>query len=79
MVGIGGVFNWLTKGGKGDSRPISDFDLVIWRRPVTILFDSDGHDNHNVRLAAFRLAREVARRGGQVDVLFLPPGHTGKG
>ncbi|MFA4901747.1 MAG: DUF3854 domain-containing protein [Desulfobaccales bacterium] len=67
VVGIGGVWNWCER-GQGyerpkESRPIADFDLVNWKRPVTILFDSDGVSNPNVRLAAWRLAREVARRG----------------
>lgn len=78
VVGISGVFSWLTKVEGGDSRPISDFDFLNWNRPVTILFDSDGADNSNVRLAAWRLAREVARRGGQVMVLFLPAGPSGE-
>lgn len=82
VVGIGGVWNWCQK-GEGykkpkESRPIPDLDLVNWQRPVTILFDSDGHDNRNVRLAAFRLARELARRGAAVSILFIPPSPTGE-
>ena len=82
VVGVSGIWNWCAK-GEGypkpkESRPIPDLDRVNWRRPVTILFDSDGHDNPMVRLAAFRLAREVARRGGQVSILFLPAGQNGE-
>lgn len=81
VVGLGGVWNWCEK-GEGyrrpkESRPIADFDRVNWKRPVTILFDSDGHDNRNVRRAAFRLARELSRRGTAVSILFLPPGEGG--
>lgn len=81
-VGIGGVWNWCQK-GEGyrkpkESRPIPDLDLVNWRRPVTIIFDSDGHDNPRVRLAAFRLAREFSRRGAAVSILFLPHGQNGE-
>ncbi|TSA08383.1 MAG: DUF3854 domain-containing protein [Deltaproteobacteria bacterium] len=81
-VGIGGVWNWCQK-GEGykkpkESRPIPDLDLVNWCRPVTIIFDSDGHDNHMVRLAAFRLARELSRRGAAVSILFLPHGKNGE-
>jgi len=76
VVGLGGVWNWCERaeGYKRpkESRPIPDLDRVNWRRPVTILFDSDGHDNRNVRLAAFRLARELSRRGATVNVLFIP-------
>lgn len=82
VVGISGIWNWCER-GQGykrpkESRPLPDFNLVNWKRPVTILFDSDGADNHNVRLAAWRLAREVSRRGGQVSVLFLPSGPNGE-
>jgi hypothetical protein len=81
-VGIGGVWNWLQK-GEGykkpkESRPIPDLDLVNWHRAVTIIFDSDGHNNPLVRLAAFRLARELSRRGAAVSILFIPPSHTGE-
>jgi len=40
--------------------------------------DSYGKNNPKVRLAAWRLARELARRGGQVMVLFLPVGRNGE-
>ena len=81
-VGIGGVWNWCQK-GEGyrkpkESRPIPDLDRVNWRRLVNIIFDSDGHDNPLVRLAAFRLAREISRRGASVSILFIPPSPTGK-
>lgn len=81
-VGIGGVWNWCQK-GEGykkpkESRPIADLALTTWRRPVIILFDSDAHTNRNVRLAAFRLARELSRRGAAVSILFIPPSPTGE-
>ena len=76
VVGIGGVWDWCER-GKGykrpkGQRPIPDLDQVNWRRPVTILFDSDGYSNPNVRRAAFRLARELAGRGAKVKILFIP-------
>jgi hypothetical protein len=75
-IGIGGVWNWFQKGEgykkPNESRPISDLDRVNWRRPVTITFDSDAHSNRNVRLAAFRLARELSQRGAIVSILFIP-------
>jgi hypothetical protein len=77
-LGIGGVWNWLTKGDGEESGPIGDLDLVNWRRPVTIVFDSDGSNNQQVRLAAFRLARELTRRGASVSILFLPHGKNGQ-
>lgn len=82
VVGTSGIWNWCER-GQGykrpkESRPIADLDLLNWRRPVTILFDSDGHDNPLVRLAAFRLARELSRRGAAVSILFIPPSPTGE-
>jgi hypothetical protein len=77
VAGLSGVWNWCEKAEGGyrqpkESRPILDLDLVNWKRPVTILFDSDGHDNPLVRLAAFRLGRELAKWGAMVSILFLP-------
>jgi hypothetical protein len=79
VLGIGGVWNWCghREGKRQPGKPISDLDKVNWRRPVIIVFDSDGHDNQNVRLAAYRLARELTQRGGQVSILFLPSGQGG--
>jgi len=82
VVGVGGVWNWCQK-GEGyrkpkESRPIPDLDMVNWRRPVTITFDSDGFINFLVRLAAFRLARELYRRGAAVSILFIPPSPAGE-
>jgi hypothetical protein len=81
VVGISGVWNWCQK-GEGyrkpkESRPIPDLDRVNWRRPVTIIFDSDGHDKFMVRLAAFRLARELSRMGAAVSILFYRMEKTG--
>jgi len=82
VVGLGGVWNWCEKGEEyrkpKESRPIQDLDRVNWRRPVHIIFDSDGHFNPLVRLAAFRLARELSRRGAAVSILFIPPSPTGE-
>jgi hypothetical protein len=82
-AGIGGVWNWCEKAEGGyrkpkESKPIPDLDLVNWRRSVTIIFDSDGHDNPLVRLAAYRLARELSRRGAAVSILFISPSATGQ-
>jgi hypothetical protein len=83
VVGIGGVWNWYMKADGGyrqpkETRPIPDLDLVNWHRPVSILFDSDGNDDPMVRLAAFRLARELSGRGAAVSILFLPVGPNGE-
>jgi hypothetical protein len=77
VVGLGGIWAWCQKGEgykkRKESRPIPDLDLVTWRRPVHVIFDSDAHDNPLVRLAAFRLSRELSRRGAAASILFIPP------
>jgi hypothetical protein len=79
VLGIGGVWNWCghREAERQPGKPIPDLDKVNWRRPIIIVFDSDGHDNHNIRLAAYRLARELTQRGGQISILFLPSGQGG--
>jgi len=81
-VGLGGVWGWVQKGDgyrrPGENTPIADLEKVNWKRVVKIVFDSDGHGNQNVRLAAFRLARELCRRGATVSILFIPPGPGGE-
>jgi hypothetical protein len=82
VVGLSGVWNWCQKADDGykrpkESPPISDFDLVNWKRPVTIIIDSDGHNDANVRLAAFRLACALAKREAAVSILFLPADPNG--
>lgn len=82
VVGLGGIWGWCQR-AEGYNQPkelwpIADLSLVNWGRPVTILFDSDGHDKPMVRLAAFRLARELSKRGARVSVLFLPAGQNGE-
>lgn len=81
-LGLGGIWGWCEKGEgyqrSGEHQPIPGLDKVNWRRPVTIVFDSDGHSNRLVRLAAFRLGRELSRRGATVSILFIPPGQAGE-
>lgn len=73
VIGLGGCNAWkrrmrrlLPDGtlGKGDSRPIDDFDLIAWNgRDVLIALDGDVTTNWRVRLAEAALIRELARRG----------------
>ena len=81
VVGLGGVWSWRGR-GKGQatedkSQPVADLGKVNWKRPVIIVFDSDGHTNFDIRIAAFHLARELGQRGATVSILFLPPGEGG--
>jgi hypothetical protein len=73
IVGVSGVYNWLTKNGKGDSLPIDDLGLIVWKgRTVYICFDADAASNKNVQLAEARLAEELRRRGATVYIVRLP-------
>jgi hypothetical protein len=41
-IGLGGIWNWLTKNDRGPSDLISDFNLIDWKnRKTTIVFDAD--------------------------------------
>jgi putative DNA primase/helicase len=81
-VGLPGIWGWCekTQGYRRpkENKPIPDFHLLKWIRPVSIVFDSDAHGNPSVRLASFRLGRELAKRGAAVSILFLPPGTNGE-
>lgn len=84
-VGLGGVWNWLTRqsedeDAEGDedkkrqpSRPIADLDKVVWKeRKVYIAFDSDKNEKPDVLLAEERLAVELQQRGAKVYLVDLP-------
>jgi len=84
-VGLGGVWGWCA-GGQGYKPPsggtggwlIEDFEKLNLKRFIHIIFDSDGNHNRMVRLAAFRLARVLCRRGAAVSILFIPPAPDGE-
>jgi hypothetical protein len=73
VIGIGGCSAWRRRTrvlqpdgtlGKGDSRPIADFDLIAWtERDVVIALDGDVVTNWRVRAAEKAFLRELARRG----------------
>jgi len=67
-VGIGGVWNWLSKGV-----PIADLDLIRWDgRDVTIIPDSDVFRRAHLTRAIYALGRELRTLGANVLVAQIP-------
>lgn len=72
-VGIGGIWNWLSKG-----EPIDDLDGVDWERDVTTIPDSDVWDRPDLLRAIYALGREIRERGAAVTVARIPQDGPGK-
>jgi len=67
-VGLGGVWNWKSKG-----EPIDDLHQIEWdKRRVAIVFDSDAVTNRSVRRAEQDLADWLDDRGAVARVVRLP-------
>ena len=67
-VGIGGLWNWLTKG-----EPIDDLKLIEWDgRDVVIIPDSDVFQRQDLLRAVYALGRELRERGASVSVAEIP-------
>lgn len=74
-IAIAGVWCWRSKDESGVSKPIKDFDRVVWqKRTVFICFDSDAATNPNVMDAESALATELCSRGAVVKIIRLPEG-----
>jgi hypothetical protein len=73
-VGIGGVWNWLSKGS-----PIDDLQLVGWEnRDVVIIPDSDVFERPDLMRAIYALGRELRSLGASVTVARIPQEGTVK-
>jgi len=72
-IGLGGVDSYRSKTSLNTGiLPI--FDEFEWvGRKVYIVFDSDIHENAGVATAAFKLSREMLKRGAKVYIVLLPP------
>ena len=67
-VGIGGVWNWVSKGS-----PINDIGLIDWDgREVEIVPDSDVWERQDLMRAIYALGRELKRLGGSVSLVVIP-------
>lgn len=78
-VGLNGV--WGFKGGNplGGTTTSADFDYIaLAGRSSYIVYDSDYKNNPSVWQAADRLREHLARKGAEVTVIYLPPGHQGE-
>lgn len=72
-IALSGVTSWKDKRG-----PVKDLDLITWKgRKVFIVFDSDSQVNPNVRDAERALAKELRKRGSDVEAIRIPPGDNG--
>ncbi len=81
-VAIAGVWNWRgvvgkTGGPKGErldvKGPINDLNRIEWTgRTVFIVFDSNVETNNSVKWARKAIARELATRGAEVQLVNLP-------
>jgi hypothetical protein len=82
-IGLVGVWGWQQ--GRNRDNPdaprelIPDLAAVAWKgRVVTIAYDSDIANNHNVQEAEWRLAQVLRGHGAVVNVLRFPPGPKGE-
>jgi len=78
-IGLGGVWNWMSK--KHKLLPINDFKKFTWaKRRVDLCFDADYLTNPEVMRALLALAHELTRLGALVYFTRLPalPEHGGK-
>jgi hypothetical protein len=81
-IAIAGVWNWRgvvakANGPNGErvdiKGPIPDLRSIEWKgRKVFIVFDSNVHSNDSVKWARKGIARELAKRGAEVDFINLP-------
>jgi AAA domain-containing protein/uncharacterized protein DUF3854 len=77
-IAASGVWSWKKRDADDKSVPVADLDAITWRgRVVYIVFDSDLAQNPSVKLAEFRLAHELGRRGARVLAVRLPGGPNG--
>src|SRR5262249_16816567 len=67
VVGIGGLWNWLTHGS-----PIDDLKLIHWNRDVVIISHSDVFQRQDLLRAVYALGRELRERGASVDIAEIP-------
>ncbi len=70
-VGIGGVWNWISKG-----EPIDDLSLINWEgRDATIVPDSDVWQRPDLLRAIYCLGRALRDQGASVQIAQIPHGN----
>jgi len=71
-VGIGGVWNWISKG-----KPIDDLSLIEWEdREAVVVPDSDVFERPDLLRAIYALGRELRNQGASVQVAQIPHGNA---
>jgi len=71
-VGIGGVWNWISKG-----EPIDDLSLIEWEdRDAIIVPDSDVWERPDLLRAIYALGRELRNQGASVLAAQIPHGNA---
>jgi hypothetical protein len=81
-IALAGVWNWRGRIGKTNGPtgeridvkgPITDLGRIKWAgRKVFIIFDANVHTNDSVNWARKGIARELATRGAEVQLVNLP-------
>lgn len=73
VIGVSGVFSWLTSNGKGGTVPVPEMDWITWTgRQVYIVYDSDAARNSSIQAAEWLVGQELQNRGAIVKVARLP-------
>lgn len=71
-VGIGGVWNWISKG-----KPIDDLTLIQWEdREAVIVPDSDVWERLDLLRAIYAFGRELRNQGATVQIAQIPHGNA---
>jgi Domain of unknown function (DUF3854) len=73
IVGIGGLWNWLSKG-----KAIDDLRQIDWDRDVVIIPDSDVFQRANLLRAVYAFGVELRAAGAAVTVAQLPQPNNSK-
>ncbi len=69
-VGIGGVWNWISKG-----KPIDDLSLIEWEdREAVVVPDSDIFERPDLLRAIYFLGRELRNQGASIQIAQIPHG-----
>lgn len=77
-IGIGGVWNWLSRHDTPCSMPLEDFGYINSKgRKEAIVFDSDVATNPNVREARRRFGLFRQSLGARVYYIDIPPAPDG--
>ncbi len=73
VLGLGGIWNFLSKDETGEPRLIEDLEKITWTgKKVELIPDGDFRKNESVCYAVFRLGLMLQKEGASVQVVVLP-------